>query len=283
MRNPARERSLAEPDTGEGGMRSEVRRLVSGVNLAVLVLAILAGLCGAVDSMTDAGGDRFWGNLTIAAPGVYAGWCMLEPAVRKSTDIRTVLLRMVPACLIAPAFVAIPVGAAVGIAVLFPGVRDLIAAAEAGNGGFHYYWSEGVVSQVLLVPLGGWVVGACIALGVCLIIALPVLSLRSPGTVATGSHIESVNGAKRDSTAAFVFCGLGATIAGIVLWVFGDGGSILEVPRALGRVADALSSGVVLWDEAAWLGGVLLVVLGLIGMGWGCGRVLRARSDASDH
>ncbi len=56
--------------------RDEVRALVTGVNLVVLIAAIVAGAWGVFDSMTDAGGDRFAGNLFIAAPGIYAGWSM---------------------------------------------------------------------------------------------------------------------------------------------------------------------------------------------------------------
>ena len=64
--------------------RNETRSLVSGVNLVVLIAAIAAGVFGVFDSMTDADGDRFWGNLVVAAPGIYAGWCMLEIAWRRS-------------------------------------------------------------------------------------------------------------------------------------------------------------------------------------------------------
>src|SRR5690606_7390814 len=69
-------------------------------------------------------------------------------------------------------------------------VREAIARAADANDDFHYYWSEGIGQQLLLVPLGGWVVGAAIALGVCLIVTLPVLSLRAPRVVAAGSRIE---------------------------------------------------------------------------------------------
>ncbi|MBT2484929.1 MULTISPECIES: hypothetical protein [unclassified Microbacterium] len=272
-------RSAAAHD--ETALRSDLRRLLSGVNLAVLLLSIAAATWGVFDSVTDADGDRFWGNLAIAGPGVYAGWCMFEPALRRSTGVGLVILRLLSACLIAPALVAVPVGVILAIAVIFPGMREAIASSQADNGGFHYYWSEGIVSQLLLVPLAGWMVGACVALGVCLIVTLPILSLRAPDVVISGSHIEKVEGAKRDTTAAFVFCGLGATILGIVLWVFGDGGSILEFPRDLGRFLDGISHGVVDGQEAAWLFGVLLVVAGVLAMGWGCTRVLSARSTAS--
>lgn len=270
-------RSLTPPAAEEMTFRTELRALVSGVNLGVLLVAIAAATWGAFDSMTDAGDDRFWGNLALAGPGIYAGWCMLELALRRSVTIGAVVIRLLSACLVAPALVAIPVGVILAISVIFPGVRDAIADAQARNGGFHYYWSEGIVAQLFLVPLGGWVIGACIALGVCLIVTMPILSLRAPTVVAAGSHIEQVQGAKRDSTTALIFCGLGATVLGIALWVFGDGGSIVEFPRDLGRFLSGLSYGFD-WDEATWLFGVVFVILGVLAMGWGCVRVVSART-----
>lgn len=259
--------------------RTEIRALLSGVNLAVLIVAIAAAVWGVFDSMTDAGGDRFWGNLIIAAPGFYTGWCMLEIAW-KLAHIGAVLLRLISACLIAPAFVALPVGVIQLIAAAFPGVRDAIAQAKAQNDGFHYWWSEGIASQLFLVPFGGYVVGMCIPLGVALIVVMPIVSIRAPQVAAQGSHIEKVDGPKRFSTTAFVFVGLGATTLGIVLWVFGDGGSIVDFPEDLGRFAGALSYGYAHWDDAVWLLGVVLVILGVAFMAWGCIRVLFARGRA---
>lgn len=261
--------------------KHEFRSLFSGVNLIVLIAAIAAGVWGSFDSMTDAGGDRFWGNLTIAAPGIYAGWCMLEVAWARLAHIGTVLLRLVSSCIVAPAFVALPLAVIQAIAVAFPGVRQSIADAEAANGGFHYWWSEGVASQLFLVPLGGYVIGMCVPLGVALIITLPVISIRAPHIAGAGSHLEKVATGQRDSTTAFVFCGLGATVLGIILWAFGEGGSITEFPEDLGRFARAMSYGYFYWDDAVWLFGVVFVVVGVALMGWGCVRVLFARGRAA--
>lgn len=261
--------------------KHEFRSLVSGVNLIVLIAAIAAGAWGSFDSMTDADGDRFWGNLTVAAPGIYAGWCMLEIAWARLAHIGTVLLRLVSSCIIAPAFVAVPVALVQATAVAFPGVRQGIADAEAANGGFHYWWSEGLASQLFLVPLGGYVIGMCIPLGVALIITLPVISIRAPHIAGAGSHLEQVGAVQRNSTTAFVFCGLGATVLGITLWVFGDGGSLADFPEDLGRLLQATSYGYFHWDDAVWLFGVVFVVLGVALMGWGCARVLFARGRAA--
>jgi hypothetical protein len=257
----------------------ELRSLVGGANLVVLVACVALGVWGSFDSMTDAGGDRLWGNLATIAPGVYAGWCMLEPALRRSASIGAVLMRMVSACLIAPGLVSVPIGIVQAIAMLFPSAREAIAASSSDNGGFHYYWSEGIVAQIFLVPFAGWIIGMCVALGVCLILSLPILSVRAPRVVATGSHIDEVSGVKRDSTTAFVFCGLGATVLGIALWVFGDGGSILDFPDDAARVLSALTRyGIFYGDDAMWLFGVVFVVAGVFAMGWGCLRVVRARA-----
>ncbi|MDQ0642491.1 hypothetical protein [Microbacterium murale] len=261
--------------------RDEFRSLLSGMNLVVLIAAIAAGVWGVFESMTDAGGDRLWGNLTVAAPGIYAGWCMLEIAWKRLASIGTVLIRLVSSCIIAPAFVALPVAVVQAIAVIFPGVRQTIADAEAANGGFHYWWSEGMASQLFLVPLGGYVIGMCVPLGVALIITMPVISIRAPHIAGAGSHLEKVGAEQRDSTTAFVFCGLGATVLGIGLWVFGDGGSIAEFPEDLDRFLQATSYGYFYWDDAVWLFGVVFVVVGVALMGWGCARVLFARGRAA--
>ncbi|GEK85277.1 hypothetical protein [Microbacterium aerolatum] len=261
--------------------RNETRSLVSGVNLVVLIAAIAAGVFGVFDSMTDADGDRFWGNLVVAAPGIYAGWCMLEIAWKRLASIATVMLRLVSACFFAPAFVAAPIAVIQTIAIAFPGVRDAIAEAQARNGGFHYYWDEGIGQQLFLVPLGGYAIGMCIPLGVALIVTLPIISIRAPHIAAQGSHLEKVDGARRISTTGFVFVGLGATTLGIVLWVFGDGGSILEFPDGVARFLNALSYGYADWDDVMWLLGVLCVVAGVGLMGWGCVRVLFARGRAA--
>lgn len=261
--------------------RNEFRSLVSGANLVVLIVAIAAGVWGVFDSLTDADGERFWGNLTVAAPGIYAGWCMLEVTWARLNDLSTVLLRLVSSCFVAPAFVAVPVAIIQAIGVAFPGVRQSIIDAQEANGGFHYWWSEGMTSQLFLLPLGGYVIGMCVPLGVALIIAMPVLSIRAPHIAGAGSHLEKVTAGQRDSTTAFVFCGLGATVLGIGLWSFGDGGSIAEFPEDLARFLQAASYGYFSWGDLVWLLGVVFVVVGVGLMGWGCVRVLFARGRAA--
>lgn len=272
---------MSEPEANQDTptWKGELRSLVTGVNLVVLIACVALGVWGSFDSMTDAGGDRFLGNLATVAPSLYAGWCMLEPALRGAANIGALLMRMVSACLLAAALVSFPIGVIQAVAMIFPGAREAVTSTTMNNGGFHYYWSEGIVAQLFLVPFAGWIIGMCAALGVCLILSMPILSLRSPRVVATGSHIEEVSRAKRDSTTAFVFCGLGATVLGIGLWVFGDGGSILEFPADAARVLSELSRyGSVDWGDTMWLFGVGFVVVGVLAMGWGCVRVLSARS-----
>lgn len=64
---------------------------------------------------------------------------------------------------------------------------------------------------------------------------------------------------------------------GIVLWVFGDGGSIAEFPEDLERFTGALSSGYFDGNGAMWLAGVPLVAAGVLAMAWGCLPVTAAR------
>ena len=257
--------------------RAELRSLTTGINLVVLVIAVIVGVWGVFDSMNDAGGDRFVGNLSTVAPSIYAGWCMVELALRRRASSVSVVLRMASACLIAPGLVAVPIGVVQAIVVTFPGIRRVIEAAAEHNGGFHYYWAEGIAAQLFLVPLAGWMIGSCVALGVCLILTLPILSLRAPEAVSSGSYIEAVAAEKRVPTTAFVFCGLGATMLGVVLWVFGEGGSVAEFPEDVGQFIRTLSVGYVDWHGAMWLIGVVFVVVGVLAMAWGCVRVMPAR------
>ncbi|WP_406249224.1 hypothetical protein ACI7YT_04190 [Microbacterium sp. M] len=261
--------------------RAEMRSLLSGVDLVVLSLAIVAGVWGVFATLADASGDDFGGNLAVIAPGLYAGWCMLEMAWKRAPSIGHVLMRMLTACFVAPAFVAIPIGIVQAIVVAFPAVRQTIAESGAQNGGFHYWWSEGVVAQLFLVPMAGYVIGMCIPLGVVLIIVMPVLSIRAPKIAAAGSHLERVDGPARPSATAFVFVGLGATTLGIVLWVFGDGGSILEFPEGVADSVAALSYGDFSM-EVLWPLGVVLVAGGVLSMICGCIPVIVARGRSAD-
>lgn len=202
---------------------------------------------------------------------------MLELAWKTLATAGPALLRLMTACFIAPLFVALPVGVIQAIAVAMPGVRQTIDDATAANDGFHYWWSEGIGAQLALVPGAGYVIGMCVPLAVILIIVMPVLSLRAPDVAAEGSHLEKVEPGRRNATTAFVFVGLGATTLGIGLWAFGDGGSIVDFPEDLARFAEGASYGYYHWDDAMWLVGVVLVVLGVAAMAWGCLRVLVAR------
>lgn len=260
-------------------LRTELRSLVSGVDLIVLVLAFGVGVWGVFTTFADAAGDGFGGNFAFIAPGLYSGWCMLEMAWKRAASIGHVLLRLLTACFIAPAFVAIPIGVAQAIAVAFPGVRRTIEDAAVQNGGFHYWWSEGVVAQLFLVPLAGYMIGMCIPLGVVLIVVMPVLSIRAPQIAAWGSHLERVDGGARRWATAFVFVGLGAMTLGIGLWLFGDGGSILEFPDGVADSLEALSYGAFSM-EVLWPLGVVLVVAGVLSMICGCIPVIAARARA---
>lgn len=262
-------------------LRTDLRKLLSGVNAIVLVVATALGVGGVLDTMTDAGGDRRWGDLALVGPGIYAGWCMLEMAWTKLASVGPVLVRMVTACFVAPLFVAVPVGLVQAVAVAFPGVRQAIDDATAANGGFHYWWSEGIGAQLGLVPGAGYAIGMCVSLAVILIIVLPVLSLRAPHVAASGSHLEQVAPGRRNAATAFVYVGLGAVTLGTALWLFGEGGSIVEFPEDLGRFTEALSYGVVPWEDAIWLVGVVLTVPGVAAIAWGCVWVLIARGRAA--
>jgi hypothetical protein len=258
-------------------VRTEMLSLVGGVNLVVLVLAIAAGVWGTFETMADAAGEGAGGIVAIAAPGVYAGWCMLEMAWKRLAGIGMVMLRLLTACFVAPLFAAIPIGVIQAVAVAFPGARRTIDDARVHNDGFHYWWSEGIGAQLALVPGAGYVIGMCVPLAVLLIVVMPVVAIRAPRVAAEGSHLEQVAASRRRTTTALVYVGLGATTLGIGLWEFGKGGSVMEFPRDLGRFLEDLSRGYPQWADAVWLVGAVVVALGVLAMAWACVRVLVAR------
>lgn len=259
-------------------MKSELRSFVTGPNLAVLIVSIALAVWGVFDGMTDPDGERFWGQLSVVGPCLYAGWCMLEPAWRRAADAGSVIVRLGSSTLLAPALVALPVGLIQAVALAFPATRATIRQAAAGNNGFHYHWDEGILFHTFMVPFVGWLFGALVALGVMIILTMPILSLRSPTLAATGSHLEKLDSGQRDFTTAFVFCGLGATVLGITLWQFGDGGRIGEFPEDLRRFFNSSSGGHLYWPDGVWLLGVVLVAVGLAALAWGCVQVMRVRS-----
>lgn len=237
------DRVSEEPMDDPHPFRTDLRAMLGGANLVVLIIAI-AGCLGRVR---------------------HADRRRRRPPLGHALDRRTRHLR----------------GVVQAIAVAFPGVRQAIDDATAANDDFHYWWSEGLGAQLALVPGAGYVVGMCVPLAVVLIIVMPVISLRAPRIAAEGSHLEKVEPGRRDAATAFVFVGLGATTLGIGLWLFGDGGSIVEFPEGVARLLSAVPFGYVMWDEAVWLIGVVLVVLGVAAMAWGCVRVLIARGRAA--
>lgn len=257
--------------------RDGIRALLTGVNGVVLGVSLALMAWGMIDSLIDADGDRPIGLLVIATPALYAGWVTLEIAWRaqRLTDL---MARIVTGCLVAPLFVAVPGFMMHALAVALPPVREAIARAADANDDFHYYWSEGIGQQLLLVPLGGWVVGAAIALGVCLIVTLPVLSLRAPRVVAAGSRIEPGAQDSLNRSVPAVFCGLGAVILGIVLWVGGEGGSIGEFPDGVRELFAASRYGPPHADQWMWPLGVVLVVAGCASILVGVLLVGRRRS-----
>ncbi|CAN7421079.1 hypothetical protein [Knoellia sp. LjRoot47] len=94
-------------------------------------------------SMGDAAGDGLGLVVPIAAPAVVSAWAVLELVWRR-TDM-PLPTRLFLACISAPLPSAVLSALTVGGLSALPAARRAVEEASAGNGGFHYWWDDGVV------------------------------------------------------------------------------------------------------------------------------------------
>lgn len=255
---------------------AEVRRAYLGPRLLIAIAAFALSCWGTLDSYRDADGDRILGAMPLLAPGLLAGWMTLSVVWMRNFSIQTLMARILFAGFVG----AVPVIIANTLFLLgtwaVPANRALIHSVR-----FHYWWEGSIGIQLVLTGFGGLVGQMCGVLAVALIITLPILSLRNPKVVATGSHLWKVEDSKRrDTLAAYVFCGLGSFILGLILVVPTKG---LEDAFA---IVDELWFSVRLFfvyqrmddvERVVWLTGVGFMAGGLMLLAVACGEVVVAR------
>lgn len=263
-------------DIGFEYYRAEARRAYLTPRVLIVVAAFALACWGTLDSFHDAGGERLLGAMPFAAPALLTGWMTLSVVWMRTFSLQTLMARILFAGFVG----AVPLIIAnmlflVG-AWMVPANRALIHGAR-----FHYWWVDSIGMQVMLTGLGGFIGQLGGVLLVALIITLPILSLRNPKVVATGSHLWKVeDGKHRDTLAAYVFCGLGSFMLGLLLALPTKG---VEDPYSV--VEELIFSAQLFFvyqrmddlERVVWLAGVGFMGGGLMLVAVACGEVLVAR------
>ncbi len=169
-----------------------------------------ASLVTTWQSLGDAEGDGLGLLVPIAAPSVVAAWACLELFWR-DTEM-PLPTRLFLACVSAPLPAALASALVVGGLGSLPVAVRAVSQAGAANGGFHYWWDDGVgpVSGVWTF-FGSWGIGGAAGLFVLLVVVLPVLSWVRTGEVVEGTRVE------RQRQGRVLITGVYVALAGVVV------------------------------------------------------------------
>ncbi|MGM7672068.1 hypothetical protein [Microbacterium sp. A93] len=130
-----------------------------GMRMSDRVLLVASVLIGALSLVLAAqspdSGAWFW--MTMFAPAIFAVWCALA-AIWRLREERNPVAIMVFSALIAPAFVAVPLG----VVAMF--LRPTRAVG---------IWEDGTLLASIGVVTGGWGYGMLVALVVWIVIVMP--------------------------------------------------------------------------------------------------------------
>lgn len=182
-------------------------------------LLALTAVLGAVSvattwhSMGDAEGDGLGLLVPVAAPAVVSAWAVLELVWR-----RTVLplpTRIFLACLSAPLPSALVSGLVVGVMGSVPAASRAVGAAARANGGFHYWWGDGVGPVTgLWTFFGSFGIGGAAGLFLLLVVVMPVLAWTRSGEVLDGTRVEGHREGRVIITGIYVVL---AVVAAVIL------------------------------------------------------------------
>lgn len=137
----------------------DIARTLTGWNALALYLSVVLGIVGVFLSMVDADGEQLLVGLMFLAPSLYATWLMVEVALHRENDGGAIVRRMGVASMFSSLLVAVAVGVIQAIIVAFPRMRAFIEQTMEHNNGHHYWWQDGIVGQIFLVPMISWILG----------------------------------------------------------------------------------------------------------------------------
>lgn len=158
----------------------------------LLVITALLAVASAVTtwrSMGDAEGNGLGLLVPIAAPSVVAAWACLELFWRDTG--MPLPTRLFLACISAPLPAAVASAFVVGGLSALPAAGRAVRDASDANGGFHYWWDDGVGAVTgVWTFFGSWGIGGAAGLGVLLVVVLPILSWVRTDEMLEGTRVE---------------------------------------------------------------------------------------------
>ncbi|KGN39795.1 hypothetical protein [Knoellia aerolata] len=157
--------------------------------LVITAVLAVASVLTTWSSMGDAEGDGPGLLVPIAAPAVVAAWACLELFWRDT--VMPLPTRLFLACVSAPLPAALASALVVGGLSALPAAGRTVRAASEANGGFHYWWDDGVGAITgVWTFFGSWGIGGAAGLGVLLVVVLPILSWIRTDEVLDGTRVE---------------------------------------------------------------------------------------------
>lgn len=165
-------------------------------------------------SMGDAEGDGLGLLVPIAAPAAVSAWAVLE-LVWRHTEM-PLPTRLFLACISAPLPSAVVSALVVGGLSALPSAGAVVREAADANGGFHYWWDDGVGPVTgMWTFFGSWGIGGAAGLVVLLVLVMPVLAWTRSGDVLEGTRIEAHRQGRLVITGVYVVLAL--VVAGLCL------------------------------------------------------------------
>ncbi len=162
---------------------------ISPYTWGLIGLLAVASAYGSYDSLSDAYGDRYLGQVPLAAPSVVAIWASFELLWRRKT--LPLAQRLFIACILTP-LPSVIISTVVWVAFGASGYgQDLITSTSEGIYD-HYYWprdARGFAAAPLMF-FGGWGVAGFMGLMSLLVVVLPVKAFLATREVMDGTRLD---------------------------------------------------------------------------------------------
>lgn len=239
----------------------EVSRFQTG---KMTYLFLLIGTIGILDSFFDVEGERILAYLPLFVPGLFASWYLISIAFMENATTKEFSSRFYFACFAAGIPLIIFQLLIAGILVNIPIFKNLVW----DNYYTHAFWQPDIIYQFILVSIIMYFASLFISLFLALLIGLPLIALKNPKILLTGSILTRVedNDLQR-KLLGIVFFSLSSFIFGLIankvtIAFF----NAKELPYGFTEIFDSISTGKISTSELFWLIGWLLIALSAIGI-----------------